>query len=516
MYDYKFRQRDLTFDKPRRPLRRVFIRVVGLGLAAAAIFTALQFDLPWHAAPSVKGSESDIIPLSLPPRRATPEDGRPIRSDSEGRSKTPDERALAKAMTSLLRGAPTASVRTSAEQDVSGQNAIAGEDEEARNSRVTATEATARQEADQGTWIEHVVEPGDTLARIFSKNDLDPHLLQEIVASGEPGRRIENIRPGDTLRIHLNEESQLARVQLELDALRSVEFSATDEGFKGALKEKTTKAKATAAAGVIDQSLFSSAQKSGLPDAVTMKLATIFGWDIDFALEIRSGDRFAVIYEELWADGEVVAPGEILAAEFVNQGRSFRAIRYQDSTGKVDYYAPDGKPLRKTFFRTPVKFSRISSRFTNKRWHPILKRERAHRGVDYAAPTGTPVIATGDATVKDVGWKKGYGKVVTLSHGRTYQTVYGHLSRFAKGLSKGDRVAQGQVIGYVGQTGLATGPHLHYEFLVNGVHRNPLTVKAPFADPLVAKERKRFDSVAQSLLARLTEASGDVLVADAR
>jgi murein DD-endopeptidase MepM/ murein hydrolase activator NlpD len=247
-----------------------------------------------------------------------------------------------------------------------------------------------------------------------------------------------------------------------------------------------------------------------------MQLAKIFRWDIDFALEIRPQDKFTVIYEELWADGKQVGSGNIIAAEFVNRGRSYRAVRFENDRGTTEYYSPAGKPLRKTFFRTPVEFTRISSGFSNRRWHPILKRSRAHKGVDYAAPSGTPIVATGDATVEFRGWNKGYGRVVYLRHGRKYRTVYGHMSRFAKGLRKGDRVKQGEVIGYVGQTGLATGPHLHYEFHVDGVHRNPLTVKAPIADPLGPKEMKRFLAVAKPLLASLDQTASDTLLADAR
>jgi murein DD-endopeptidase MepM/ murein hydrolase activator NlpD len=195
--------------------------------------------------------------------------------------------------------------------------------------------------------------------------------------------------------------------------------------------------------------------------------------------------------------------GDIIAAEFVNQGRSYKALRYKDPKGDVDYYAPDGKRLRKKFLRTPVNFTRISSGFSLHRKHPILNVIRAHKGVDYAAPTGTPIRAAGDGKVVFKGRKGGYGKVIILRHGAIYSTVYGHMSRYARGLSVGKRVRQGQIIGYVGMTGLATGPHLHYEFRVHGVHRNPLTVKLPAAAPLPARYHADFQAHTEEALARL-------------
>ncbi|HIE54487.1 MAG TPA: peptidase M23, partial [Chromatiaceae bacterium] len=256
-------------------------------------------------------------------------------------------------------------------------------------------------------------------------------------------------------------------------------------------------------------------QKAGLSDRQIMELADIFGWDIDFALELREGDQFRVLYEEQYLDGKKLRNGPILGAEFINQGKSYRAIRYTDSKGDTAYYDPDGHAKRRAFIRTPVKFSRISSRFTRKRWHPVLKKWRSHKGVDYAAPRGTPVKATGNGTVVFRGKKGGYGNVIFLRHGGKYTTVYGHLSRFAKGVKNGSKVKQGQIIGYVGSTGLATGPHLHYEFRINGIHRNPLTVKLPKTLRLPESEMARFLQQSQPLLAKLDELKAKSMVAKA-
>ena len=246
-----------------------------------------------------------------------------------------------------------------------------------------------------------------------------------------------------------------------------------------------------------------------------MELAQIFGWDIDFALELREGDQFHVIYEEQYLDGEKLRNGPILAAEFINRGNLYKAVRYTDKEGDTSYYDTEGNAKRRAFIRTPVKFSRISSRFTRKRWHPVLKRWRSHKGVDYAAPRGTPVKATGNGKVVFRGNKGGYGNVIFLRHGGKYTTVYGHLSRFAKGLKNGKAVKQGQIIGYVGSTGLATGPHLHYEFRVHGKHQNPLTIKLPKTIRLPKREQARFKKSTAPLMAQLDELRARTMVASA-
>lgn len=232
-------------------------------------------------------------------------------------------------------------------------------------------------------------------------------------------------------------------------------------------------------AGVIERSLFDDGEEAGLSDRLITELAEIFGWDIDFVLDLRPGDRFAVLHEEKYWLGRKVADGDILAAEFVNQGRVFRAIGYRTPEGRMQYYSPEGFALQREFLRTPVKFSRVSSLFSDSRYHPILKTWRAHHGVDYDAPLGTPVRATASGRIIAAGWNGGYGKMVTIRHAGPYSTVYAHLARYRPGLRAGQVVQQGDIIGYVGRTGLASAPHLHYELQVNGAHLDPLTFEVP-------------------------------------
>ena len=255
--------------------------------------------------------------------------------------------------------------------------------------------------------------------------------------------------------------------------------------------------------GVIDTSLFESAAAAGLSDKVIMNVAGIFAWDVDFVLDIRGGDNYYVLYEEIWQDGEFVTDGEIIAAEFNNNGRKIQAIRFKDKNNRADYFTPEGNSVRKAFIRAPVDFTRISSNFNPRRRHPILNTIRAHRGVDYAAPRGTPIKASGDGKVVFRGTKSGYGKTVILQHGGNITTLYAHMSGFAAKARIGSRVRQGQTIGYVGATGLATANHLHYEYRINGVHRNPRTVDLPDAEPIADEYRERFFTEAAPILEEL-------------
>ena len=244
-----------------------------------------------------------------------------------------------------------------------------------------------------------------------------------------------------------------------------------------------------------------------------MKLAEVFGWDIDFALDIRKGDQFRVLFEEKYLDGKRIGDGEILAAEFTNNGYTFAAVRYEDSKGDVNYFTPEGRSMRKAFLRSPVDFRRISSGFTRERFHPVLGVKRPHRGTDYAAKTGTPIKAAGDGKVIWRGTKGGYGRTVIIQHGGNITTLYGHMSKYNRNVKKGSRVKQGQTIGYVGMSGTATGPHLHYEFRVAGVHKNPQTVKLPAAQPIAKRERANFNKVANDMIALLQQKAIEQLIA---
>ncbi|MDJ0807777.1 MAG: peptidoglycan DD-metalloendopeptidase family protein, partial [Gammaproteobacteria bacterium] len=342
------------------------------------------------------------------------------------------------------------------------------------------------------------------------------NLLHKIVHSSKAAGTLTKIRPGETLHVELDAEDHFVNLTLQHSKVNSLFIELTDDGkFAATQKTRDVELRTAHVQATIENSLYLSAQNAGLPDAVIMELANIFGWDIDFALEIRSGDRFTVIYQEEYLEGEKLRNGPILAAEFVNQGRTYRAVRYVDGSGKADYFTPEGRSMRKAFLRAPVDFRRISSRFTKERWHPVLGKKRPHRGVDYAAKTGTPIRAAGDGKILHRGKKGGYGRTVIIQHGQRYTTLYGHLSRYNKKAKPGSKVKQGQIIGYVGQSGLATGPHLHYEFRVNGVHRNPLTVKLPDAEPIAKKYRSDFMLKTRELTAQL-DTINRIVVADAR
>jgi murein DD-endopeptidase MepM/ murein hydrolase activator NlpD len=355
----------------------------------------------------------------------------------------------------------------------------------------------------EDNWQEVTVRSGDSLAAIFSRQGIPPQELHNLLAQGGATHNLKKIYPGQTLRIMTGEEGKLLKLVYQVDRLSTLEVSRSGEEYQISTSHRTPERRIKNATGTIDSSLFMSAQQAGLSDSLTMELAGIFGWDIDFVLDIREGDQFTVLYEELYLDGENIGNGEILAAEFVNQGQKYQAIRYTDKSGKTDFYSLDGKSMRKAFLRTPVEFSRISSGFSLGRKHPILNKIRAHKGVDYAAATGTPIKATSNGKIVHRGDKGGYGKTIIIQHGNKYSTLYAHLSGYRKGLKEGSRVKQGQVIGYLGSSGLATGPHLHYEFRVDGVHRDPLRVKLPGAEPLDKKYRDDFNAKAESLVAQL-------------
>lgn len=344
---------------------------------------------------------------------------------------------------------------------------------------------------------------GESLYYIFRKRKLNAGDLMLLLEAKPHGRQLERLMPGQVLEVTLDDSRSLVALDLKLDQTRTLKFFRHGGSFKSQLLEVPLERRTAHAAGQIEDSLFLAGQQAGLSNKVIMELVEIFAWDIDFALDIRRGDSFLVVFEELFKDGEKVGDGGILAAEFINKKERFRAVRYENPNGRASYFTPDGTSMRKAFLRTPVKFGRVSSRFNLKRRHPILHRIRAHRGVDYAAPPGTPVRATGDGKIIYVGRKGGYGRTVILRHGSTYTTLYAHLSRYAKGARSGKRVQQGDVIGYVGRSGLATGPHLHYEFQVRGVHRNPLTVKLPKAAPVPEELKADFEVKTQDLVAQL-------------
>ena len=342
---------------------------------------------------------------------------------------------------------------------------------------------------------------GDTLDKLFRKHDLDLGHLSEISKLDEARKRFRKLKPGDQFEI-THDQGDLVSMYSNLNLTSALKIERAEIGFKAEIVERPIEKRKRLAYGAIESSLFESAADAGLSDRVIMNIAGIFAWDVDFVLDIRTGDNYYVQYEEIWQNGEYVMDGEIIAAEFNNNGRTHHAIRFVDDDGRSDYFTPDGHSVRKAFLRAPVDFTRISSNFNPRRRHPILNTIRAHRGVDYAAPRGTPIKAAGDGKVIFRGVKGGYGNTIILQHGGNITTLYAHMSRFA-GARIGGRVRQGQTIGYVGATGLATANHLHYEYRLNGVHRNPRTVKLPQANPIDQRYRQRFLATVEPILQEL-------------
>ena len=346
------------------------------------------------------------------------------------------------------------------------------------------------------------VSRGDTMEKLFRRNSLDIGHLMTIAQLDEAKQRFRRIKPGDVFEV-THDAGKIISLYSKLDLTNALQIERQEEGFTAQIIERPIEIRKRHAYGVIDSSLFESAAQAGLSDRTIMNVAGIFAWDVDFILDIRSGDNYYVQFEEIWQDGEFVTDGEIIAAEFNNNGREIRAIRFKDKDNVTDYFTPDGNSVRKAFIRAPVDFTRISSNFNPNRRHPILNTIRAHRGVDYAAPRGTPIKAAGDGKVIFRGNKSGYGKVVIVQHGGNITTLYAHMSSFAAKARVGSRVRQGQTIGYVGMTGLATANHLHYEYRLNGVHRNPRTVSLPDAEPIKAEYRQRFLTEAAPILEEL-------------
>ncbi len=345
---------------------------------------------------------------------------------------------------------------------------------------------------------------GDTMEKLFRRNNLDLGHLMAVARLDEADRQFRKIKPGDVFEI-THDNGQLVKMYSELNLTSALEIRKEDTGFAASVVERPIEVRKRHAYGVITTSLFESAAAANLSDKVIMNIAGIFAWDVDFVLDIREGDNYYVQFEEIWQDGEYVTDGEIIAAEFNNNGRTIQAIRFKDDNNNSDYFTPEGNSVRKAFIRAPVDFTRISSSFNPNRRHPILNTIRAHRGVDYAAPRGTPIKASGDGKVIFRGTKSGYGKTVILQHGGNITTLYAHMSGYAARARVGARVRQGQTIGFVGSTGLATANHLHYEYRLNGVHRNPRTVSLPDAEPIAEKYREQFLATARPILQELEQ-----------
>jgi murein DD-endopeptidase MepM/ murein hydrolase activator NlpD len=371
----------------------------------------------------------------------------------------------------------------------------------------TAVQAGApaiAQQASVASTIEVVVGRNDTLDAIFRRMSLDTADLAAIRQLPGIRQSLDFLKPGDAIKL-THSDGEIKELTRKVSDTQTLKVVREDAGFAARMIDRPVQTRIRTATATIDSSLFQAAEAADISDMVALKLANVFAWDIDFVLDIREGDRFTVVYEQIYQDGKYLRDGEVLAAEFVNAGKVYRAVRFvADDSRSANYFTPDGLPMRKALLRAPVDFTRVSSVFNPHRMHPILNRIRGHMGTDYAAPTGTPVHAAGDARVSFAGRRGGYGNALVLAHSNSVSTLYGHMSRFAKHIRVGTHVQQGDVIGYVGMTGLATGPHLHYEYLVNGVHRNPQTVQLPGAEPLHAEMLQKFHTLSAPLLADLS------------
>ncbi len=358
----------------------------------------------------------------------------------------------------------------------------------------------------------------DTFYSLLSDIDVPPAEIIAMTRAAKGHYDLRRIKEGSTFTV-TTLEGELKKLEYryaDLEAL-VLERGEPDGAFSASTVDIPHSVVPTLASGTIDKTLYEAAIDAGIGTNLIVELSDIFAWDVDFTTEIREGDSFKVLYETILVEGKEIGTGRILGTVLVNRGKRFAAIYYRDKNGKERYYNEDGKSLSRQLLKSPLRYRRISSHFTRKRWHPILKKYRPHHGVDYAAPTGTPVESAGSGRVISAGWKSGYGNVITIKHNGTYTTVYGHLSRIAKGIKRGRRVEQGQLIGYVGSTGLSTGPHLHYELKINGRLVNPLSIK-PLPSRSIAKdERERFKAVMGEVMARFSiEGDGYVKVADAR
>jgi murein DD-endopeptidase MepM/ murein hydrolase activator NlpD len=355
--------------------------------------------------------------------------------------------------------------------------------------------------------VEVTVKRNDTLDRIFRSVGIDNATLAELRTVPDVRKALDILRPGDIITL-THADGVLQTLNRRISDTLTLSISRGGEGFAVNFIENPLEVEVTGARARIETSLFDAGRDAGMSAQTVLVLANeIFGWDIDFANDIRAGDEFSALYQRKFQDGAYVSDGRVLAAEFTNRGKTHRAVWFESADGSVKgYYTPEGKGMRKAFLRAPLDFTRVSSGFNPNRRHPISGKVRAHKGIDFAAPTGTPIYAAGDGRIEFAGRKGGYGNAVVINHGKGITTLYGHMSRFGKSARNGRTVRQGELIGYVGSTGASTGPHLHYEYRVKGVHKNPASIPLPNTE-IPARHREEFRSQAEVALAQLRVAN---------
>jgi murein DD-endopeptidase MepM/ murein hydrolase activator NlpD len=377
--------------------------------------------------------------------------------------------------------------------------------------RLEVPEVSPAADPDMTFWRQERIERGDTLATLLSRLGVNHQEAASFLRDVRDVKPMHQLISGKTVHVQTTAAGDLLVLRYFPGGSEQLVMEKNGSSFRMSEQPAKLETHIQMKSGVIHSSLFAAIDNAGVPDSVATQIVDILASEIDFHRDLRKGDRFTVVYDSLYGNGEPARPGRVLAVEFINQGTPHRALYFASENGDSGYFTPDGKNLRKAFLRSPLEFSRISSGFSSARFHPILKTWRAHNGIDYAAPAGTRVKAAADGTVAFSGWQGGYGNVVILQHNSGYSTVYGHLSVFAKGLRMGQRVSQGDVIGQVGATGMATGPHLHYEFRFNGVQRDPTKVAMPAANPVSPKHLPAFYEYTKSSMARLDMLRGTSL-----
>lgn len=366
-----------------------------------------------------------------------------------------------------------------------------------------ALPAVAVDETAASYWRNERVQRGDTVDELLRRLSIDDTAASEYLRKSAEAESFRKLSTGTEIQAEISAAGALIALRYPADDSAQVLVEKQDGVFHTKTLPAQLETRLFVRTGEIKSNLYAATDEAGLPEAAANQLNEIFSGDIDFHHDLRKGDKFTVVYEMTYSNGALLRTGRIQAAEFINQGHAYRAIYFQRDAQHGDYYTPEGRSVHKAFLRSPIEFSRVSSRFSLSRFHPILNKWRSHKGVDFAAPMGAKVKVTADGIVALVGKQGGYGNVIMVNHQGRYTTVYGHLSRFAQGLHKGQHVTQGEVIGYVGMTGLATGPHLHYEFRVNGQQHDPLRVALPDAKPLNGASLAAFQPVANDFVARL-------------
>ncbi len=507
--------------KPRRRPSRLIRRALLVGLGAFALGAVVWQALPDQGsqddtpAPASKPSDRNEIPLSLEAIDAPDNKARDAGSGSDSvsidTSATTGNQSSAFARSVSLGSRPNFHIPGQKEALKAIETPETNRAAVGRQGGVDPAEGEAESVSSSLEETTITVDSGDTLSTIFEKAGLGYSDVLKVLDLGDEARRLERIRPGDKLVLMMDDAEQFAGLKYDLSSESELSIFRKDgDQLVAEITDLPSETRLVSAGGKIKGSLYQSAIATGVPPAQIMQLAEVFGWKVDFLRDVRDGDQFRLIYEVRERHGERLGTGQLVAAEFVNRGERSQALRYTSPNGTSGYYEPDGSSLERGFLRYPVEFSRISSNFNPKRLHPIHNTVRPHNGVDLAAPTGTPVKSAASGQVTFVGWKHGYGKVIQVRHDAKHETLYAHLSGFKANLKRGARIDKGSTIGFVGMTGGATGPHLHYEFKVHGKALDPLKVDLPEANPIASKDRKDFIARTRGSLEELARIEIDV------